>query len=76
MASILTGNDVIRERELFRYFQPLVDGNEDVKASERQGLDGTDDAVISKAITSPDTTLTALAQLCACRLDASRAMIR
>ena len=76
MASNLSGNDVIRERELFRYFQPLVDGNEDVRASDSRDLDGTDDALISKAIESPDTTLTALAQLCACRLDASRAMIR
>ena len=76
MPSNLTGIDVIRERELFRYFQPFVDGNEDVKASERQSLDGTNDALTSKAIESPDITLTALAQLCACRLDASRAMIR
>ena len=76
MASILTGKDVIRERELLRYFQPLVDGNEGDKASERQNLDGTNDALVSKAIESPDVTLTALAQLCACRLDASRAMIR
>ena len=77
MASIITGGDVIRERELFRYFQPFVDGNEDVEAAQEATFDGSaDNALVTKAIESPDTTLTALAQLCACRLDASRAMIR
>ena len=69
----MASSDAIRERELFRYFQPLVDGIGD---SGRQNLDGADEALVSKAIESPDTTLTALAQLCACRLDTSRAMIR
>lgn len=77
MASIFTGDDILRERELFRYFQPLVDGHEDVMAARQATFDGSaDKALVTKAIESPDTTLTALAQLCACRLDASRAMIR
>lgn len=77
MASTPTEHDIIRERELFKYFQPLVDAGDTTKASYRQFLDGAvEEALITKAIESPDRTLTALAQLCACRLDASRAMIR
>ena len=77
MASVASENDIIRERELFRYFQPLVDDGGNAAASQRQSLDGSfEDAMVQKAVESPDKTLTALAQLCACRLDASRAMIR
>ena len=77
MASVPTEDDIIRERELFRYFQPSVIDDDNVAATQRQFLDGSvEDAMVQKAIESPDKTLTALAQLCACRLDASRAMIR
>ena len=75
MVSAPTEDDIIRERELFRYFQPADDDN--VAATRRQFLDGSaEDAMVQMAVESPDKTLTALAQLCACRLDASRAMIR
>ena len=76
MASVPTEDDIIRERELFRYFQlPVNDDN--VASTHRQFLDGSvEHAMVQKAVESPDKTLTALAQLCACRLDASRAMIR
>ena len=47
----------VRERELFRYFQPPLD------------------IITANAASSPDTTLTALAQLCALRLNAKRSMI-
>ena len=77
MASVPSEDDIIRERELFRYFQPLVDDDSNASASQLQCLDGSfEDAMVQKAIESPNRTLTALAQLCACRLDASRAMIR
>ena len=73
-----TEDDIIRERELFRYFQPPVNDDDDnVAPTQPQFLDGSvEEAMIQKAVESPDKTLTALAQLCACRLDASRAMIR
>lgn len=61
-------SDYVRERELFKYCQGL-DGAADVDADS---LDSLKDL----APTSPNTTLTALAQLCALRLDAPRAMIR
>jgi len=60
--------DYARERELLRYCQGLngtVDFNTDT-------ADSLDDLPAS----SPDAALTALAQLCALRLDAPRAMIR
>lgn len=77
MANKNTEDDIVRERELFRYFQPLLDRDDNLKASQRQFLDSSvEEAIVTKAIESPDTTLTALAQLCACRLDASRAMVR
>ena len=77
MASVPSEDDIIRERELFRYFQPLVNGDDNVAATQRQFLDGSAEyAMVQKAVESPDKTLTALAQLCACRLNASRAMIR
>lgn len=55
--------DSVREHELYRYFQP--------PESPKQ-----QDTLIVHAASSPDTTLTALAQLCALRLHAKRAMIR
>lgn len=68
--SISTGSraDGTRERELFRYYQPLE------PTTERSATSRTTLSV--DTATSPDTTLTALAQLCALRLRASRAMIR
>ena len=72
MAIKNTEDDVIRERELFRYFRPPVGDN----VQEGPYVDGSvEEAIVNKAIESPDKTLTALAQLAACRLDASRAMI-
>ena len=63
--------DSTRERELFRYFQPSA--SETAEQRHRQLSHNT--LCVDVAV-SPDTTLTALAQLCAIRLNASRAMIR
>lgn len=64
--------DSIRERELYRYYHPLQSpttvGEEDGKAENY--------TLSANAASSPDTTLTALAQLCALRLGVQRAMIR
>lgn len=60
-----------RERELFRYFQP----SKPETAEQRHRRLGQNTLCVDVAV-SPDTTLTALAQLCALRLNASRAMIR
>lgn len=67
MAAQMNGNaaqtkiDNARERELYRYFQPPAPSSE---------------TLIAHQASSPDTTLTALAQLCALRLHSKRAMIR
>ena len=55
--------DSVREHELYRYFQP--------PESPKQ-----ESTLIAHAASSPNTTLTALAQLCAHRLHAKRAVIR
>ena len=55
--------DSVRERELYRYFHPP-------ESPTKQ------DTLSVHAASSPDTSLTALAQLCAHRLHAKRAMIR
>lgn len=55
--------DSLREHELYRYFQP--------PESPKQNS-----SLVAHAASSPDTTLTALAQLCALRLHAKRAVIR
>ena len=55
--------DSVRERELYRYFQPP-----DTPSNK--------DTLIVHVASSPNTTLTCLAQLCALRLHAKRAMIR
>ena len=64
--------DSARERELYRYYQPN-------SRNERQRsltvLPGGD-TVTADGATSPDNTLTALAQLAAIRLNAQRAMVR
>ena len=52
--------DSVREHELYRYFIPLEASSTSLSAS---------------AASSPDTALTALAQLCAIRLHAKRAMV-
>ena len=57
--------DSVRERELYRYFQP--------PESPTEPEQGTLSVHVAS---SPDTSLTALAQLCAHRLHAKRAMIR
>ncbi|CAD6578204.1 MAG: hypothetical protein ASARMPRED_008641 [Alectoria sarmentosa] len=54
--------DSVRERELYRYFQPPESPSQQ-------------DTLSVHAASSPNTTLTALAQLCAIRLHAKRAMI-
>ncbi len=53
--------DNARERELYRYFKPPEPTSSTLSAHEAS---------------SPSTTLTALAQLCALRLHSKRAMIR
>ena len=60
--------DSRREHELYRYFKPPT-------ADEPQRNSTGQRTLSANAASSPDTTLTALAQLCAIRLDASRAMI-
>lgn len=55
--------DSVRERELYRYFQPPASPT-------------PQDTLSVHAASSPNTTFTALAQLCALRLHAKRAMIR
>ena len=68
--SAITRSDRIRERELFRYYQPsdkldiCQETNEDSKNVE-----------VKKA-SSPDVTLTALAQLVAIRLNVKTVLIK
>ena len=54
--------DRLRERELFRYYQPPDDGNSEV--------------VTAHQASSPDTALTALAQLVAIRLNVKSVLIK
>ncbi|KAL8686832.1 MAG: hypothetical protein Q9218_006831 [Villophora microphyllina] len=61
--------DAVRERELFRYFEPP---EVELPVTGEDGIIHEDAA---KPSTPPNITLTALAQLCALRLDASRAVI-
>lgn len=69
--------DAARERELFRYFDPPEPtAKAPTKASQYNLSIGNDDPLRSSPPSSPETTLTALAQLCALRLNASRAMVR
>lgn len=68
--------DSTRERELYRYYQPS-DSKVERSTQGRRNLAALADNTLSvDAASSPDTTLTALAQLCALRLNASRAMVR
>lgn len=69
-------SDNARERELFRYYQP-IESTLESSSKSRQSREAHGKTTLSiDAATSPDTTLTALAQLCALRLRSSRAMIR
>ncbi|KAL8894794.1 MAG: hypothetical protein Q9192_004045 [Flavoplaca navasiana] len=68
--------DAARERELYRYFDPPRLEATAPSLSTRQNLSvSKDDPFTAKSASSPENTLTALAQLCALRLNASRAMV-
>ncbi|KAI4087353.1 MAG: hypothetical protein LQ344_006848 [Seirophora lacunosa] len=68
--------DAARERELFRYFDPPDPTRKTPTKATRYSLSiGDDDPLTASPPSSPEVTLTALAQLCALRLNASRAMI-
>ncbi|KAL9579155.1 MAG: hypothetical protein Q9212_005272 [Teloschistes hypoglaucus] len=71
--NLCTRTDALRERELYRYFEPP----EVETHAAREGLaeDGSSSSGNAKASLPPSTTLTALAQLCALRLDAKRAVV-
>lgn len=71
--------DLVREIEVFKYFDALdksaQDGNlagDDTQSNQSRRRPSDD----GEPLTSPNQVLTALAQLCAIRLNASRAMIR
>ena len=64
--------DSIREHELYRYYQPLQSPAEESEEPSKP----EENTLSANAASSPDTTLTSLAQLCAIRLSAQRAMIR
>ena len=67
---IITRSDRIRERELFRYYQP----NDNGELCQETAHDPSTVAV--KQASSPDVTLTALAQLVAIRLDVKTVLIK
>ncbi|KAI4122916.1 MAG: hypothetical protein LQ338_005549 [Usnochroma carphineum] len=68
--------DAARERELFRYFDPPQSTPATPTKATQPGLSiDDDDSSATSTPSSPETTLTALAQLCALRLDASRAIV-
>ncbi|KAL8842089.1 MAG: hypothetical protein Q9176_002781 [Flavoplaca citrina] len=68
--------DAARERELYRYFDPPQLEATAPSLWTRQNLSvSQDDSLTAKSASSPENTLTALAQLCALRLNASRAMV-
>ncbi|KAA6412070.1 MAG: hypothetical protein FRX48_04220 [Lasallia pustulata] len=67
--------DSVREREFYRYYNPT-----DASAAAPTSSHGVPNIVDPNTLSahqasSPDTTLTALVQLCALRLHASRAMV-
>lgn len=71
--------DNLRERELYRYYQPPESPGAAIDAPSNASEGYTNlarNTISAHVASSPDTTYTALAQLCACRLQASRAMIR
>ncbi|KAL8826758.1 MAG: hypothetical protein Q9170_007282 [Blastenia crenularia] len=62
--------DAARERELLRYFEPPDSTAKPPAKATRHNLSiETEDALTANAPSSPETTLTALAQLCALRLN-------
>ncbi|KAL8918445.1 MAG: hypothetical protein Q9208_007351 [Pyrenodesmia sp. 3 TL-2023] len=68
--------DAARERELFRYFDPPEPtAKAPAKATQYNLSIDNDDSLHATSPSSPEITLTALAQLCALRLNASRAMV-
>ena len=69
--------DRVREFEVFRYYNPDTPGRDtdDIPSQENPPKDNAN-ALVEEQASSPDAILTALAQLCAIRLNASRAMIR
>ena len=66
----ITKWDRIRERELFRYYQP----NDNGESLQEKAHDPSIVAV--RQASSPDVTLTALAQLVAIRLDVKTVLIK
>lgn len=64
-----------RERELYRYYQP-TSRNEKNATQRSLTILPDNDPLSADEATSPDNTLTALAQLTAIRLNAQRAMVR
>lgn len=65
----------VRERELYRYYQPKSRNESDARQRNLTVLPDNE-SVTADGVTSPDNTLTALAQLAAIRLNAQRAMVR
>ena len=59
---VVSKADRLRERELLRYYQPTADRNSEV--------------ITAHQASSPDTTLTALAQLVAIRLNVKSVLIK
>ena len=74
--SAFTKADITREHELYRYFQPPNNPATSPEVASRNLSRFAQNTLSANAASSPDTTLTALAQLCALRLNAQRAMIR
>ena len=76
---VLKREDLVREIEVSKYFNP-PEGSSDDDASpldyDSQRPTLKKPAYKGNVPTSSDHTLTALAQLCAIRLNAARAMIR
>ncbi|KAL8948003.1 MAG: hypothetical protein Q9222_005771 [Ikaeria aurantiellina] len=76
LGALWAKTDAARERELYRYFEPPeIDKKGPEKATRHNLSVETNDDLTANPPSSPETTLTALAQLCALRLNASRAMV-
>lgn len=68
----ITKADRIRERELFRYYKPV----EHRQTGLVQQDAGLAEVLAAYQASSPDTTLTALAQLVAIRVDVKSVLIK
>lgn len=69
--------DAARERELFRYFDPPeTEADAQEEASLQDASTATEYAHTAKTPSPLETTLTALAHLCALQLDVQRAAVR